>query len=724
MSGSHRLRYAFKTALAAVIAVGLAMLFRWDRPYWSGISVLVVMLPYVGASIEKSLFRLVGTWLGALAGVIMTAVFAQSPFLFTVSLAVVMVIGIYLARSNYGVIMGVGTMAIIVFSGLQDPHRVWHFACFRSAEVSLGVVVALFMQFSLWPRKAGTDLLESPREILRDLQAYLDAVVGLFTTSVAGKRDLDLRRTGLLDCFLKMERLLDLAVRESFEIKRKQEWYRSLIYRLKAVLISLSTLRQCLEGEMSAEYRAEFEKELGAFADSARRELEIFAAALGGGRLEGASDYGAKLEDLRERLDGLRRRRVPHRYPQETSLRVLAFVSSLSDLADSLASTRETIEGIVSGAPPPVWRAVTRPAPRSFKPDPERLKRGVRVAAGILIAMYGWWYFRWPSGMQAIISFIVVTGQPHIAEVNIKSITRLTGALIGCSIALLSCIYIIPHLESYWGLGILLFCVLFTTSFINSGPPRYAYTGFQAGLCYLLTVAQGFHKEVTFMPALNRAVGIMLGALLGAAAVRFIFPPAPRRELCRDLERLFGLFRTSLEEMMKRPVPHGVGRALSDRSPVILNRCREWLSQMNFFGREEEKKVSYLLPVLQVLSFRLIALCRARAGLGPHSLLGRLETALGGLHLRIEEMFKRCRNAFEAEEHEGPIPDLERVRGEVGEELQRIRREGETLEALTEEVCRNGALVVAYMNLAGDVESCAGIVTGFDFEAWDPEIPM
>ena len=79
MTGSRRLQHAVKTALAAAAAVALAMYFHWERPYWAGITVLVVMLPYLGASLEKSILRLFGTWLGALAGVLVTAAFVQSP---------------------------------------------------------------------------------------------------------------------------------------------------------------------------------------------------------------------------------------------------------------------------------------------------------------------------------------------------------------------------------------------------------------------------------------------------------------------------------------------------------------------------------------------------------------------------------------------------------------------------------------------------------------------
>ncbi|MEA1927590.1 MAG: FUSC family protein, partial [Candidatus Auribacterota bacterium] len=118
--GFDPIQLSFKTALAAVIAIVLAMWFRWEKPYWSGITVLVVMLPYIGASLQKSFLRLAGTWAGALVGVLISVVFIQSPLPFTIALAILILFFIYLSRSNYAVVLGVGTMVIIVFSGLGD----------------------------------------------------------------------------------------------------------------------------------------------------------------------------------------------------------------------------------------------------------------------------------------------------------------------------------------------------------------------------------------------------------------------------------------------------------------------------------------------------------------------------------------------------------------------------------------------------------------------------
>ena len=725
MTGSLRFKHSLKTALAAVIAIILAMWFRWEKPYWSGITVLVVMLPYIGASLEKSLLRLAGTWAGALAGVLVTVAFVQSPLPFTIALAFLILFFIYLSRSNYAVVMGVGTMVIIVFAGLEDPSRIWEIGCYRCTEITLGVVVALFVNLSIWPRKASDTLFKSSRDILVELREYYSTLVNHFMEGKAGSGDIDLRRTGLLNRFSGLEVLLGYAIRESMEIRRKKECYLNFILLLKELFVALSELRECLEGEIAEEYRAEFKTELPVFVDAVLSEMDKLSAALEGGELEESSGCREEFLNLRKRLDILREKKVPARYPLQTSFRVMAFFSAQEDIAESLSGTRNALGRILGEDAPPLPDS---PAPDRqpgwFKLDPDRLKFAVRIAVGLLAAIYGWWFFRWPAAMQTIISFLIVVIQPRISAVNVKSISRLTGAMIGCLVALLSYIFILPHLESVWWFGLLVLVIIFTSTFVNFGPPRYAYIGFQAGICFLLTVAQGYHQSFSIQPALNRVVGIMIGALLGAAVIRLIWPPAPRREFCRSLERLFELYRETLAGSARTPPQTGISRTISDRSPVILSRCRLWFGRMRFFRPDEREKVERLLPILQVLSFRLLALFQAREHLADCPLSGRLESIRDQLDRGIEGVFRRCHEVFRDETIGEPIPGIGRERESMHEELRRLRRDNETWKVPTEDICHIGATVIAYENLAAGVESCIEIIATLDFETWDPEIPI
>jgi len=224
--------------------------------------------------------------------------------------------------------------------------------------------------------------------------------------------------------------------------------------------------------------------------DGQVRANVIGIAALNGTGLEETSGCREEFLELRKRLDNLREKRIPARYPLQTSLRVLAFFNGQDDIVESLANTRVALRNIMDedSQPLPVSPAPEGKSQR-FKLDPDRLKFAVRIAVGLMAGIYGWWFFRWPAGMQTVISFLIVVIQPRISAVNEKSISRLSGALIGCLLALFCFVFILPHLESVWWFGLLLLAVIFVSSYINTGPPRFAYTGFQAGLCFLLTVA-------------------------------------------------------------------------------------------------------------------------------------------------------------------------------------------------------------------------------------------
>ena len=64
---SDRVKAAMKTALAMVLAYGVALSMDWDNPYWAGFSVAFCFLSTVGESLNKGLLRLSGTLLGSLA---------------------------------------------------------------------------------------------------------------------------------------------------------------------------------------------------------------------------------------------------------------------------------------------------------------------------------------------------------------------------------------------------------------------------------------------------------------------------------------------------------------------------------------------------------------------------------------------------------------------------------------------------------------------------------
>src|SRR6202790_2371665 len=69
------------------LALYVAFWLELDNAYWAGTSAAIVCQPHLGASLRKGWFRLIGTVIGAVAVVVLTACFPQDRAPFLVGLA-------------------------------------------------------------------------------------------------------------------------------------------------------------------------------------------------------------------------------------------------------------------------------------------------------------------------------------------------------------------------------------------------------------------------------------------------------------------------------------------------------------------------------------------------------------------------------------------------------------------------------------------------------------
>ncbi|ALC15954.1 fusaric acid resistance protein [Desulfuromonas soudanensis] len=62
---------ALRNTAAALAALAVAVWLRLESPYWAAMTALIVIQPTRGLLFEKSLYRLIGTATGALAGLLL-----------------------------------------------------------------------------------------------------------------------------------------------------------------------------------------------------------------------------------------------------------------------------------------------------------------------------------------------------------------------------------------------------------------------------------------------------------------------------------------------------------------------------------------------------------------------------------------------------------------------------------------------------------------------------
>src|SRR5689334_6945426 len=79
--------FAFKCFAAAMLALYVALSIGSERPYWAFLTSFIVAQPLAGAVISKAVFRLIGTFVGAVAAVVMVPPLVNAPELLSLAFA-------------------------------------------------------------------------------------------------------------------------------------------------------------------------------------------------------------------------------------------------------------------------------------------------------------------------------------------------------------------------------------------------------------------------------------------------------------------------------------------------------------------------------------------------------------------------------------------------------------------------------------------------------------
>lgn len=137
--------FAVRTTAASLIALYIAFLMNMDDPKWAAMTVWIVAQSSRAMSVSKSIYRLMGTAIGVVVAVLLTAIFIQTPTLFLLVLAGW--IGLCTALStglrnfrSYGAVLAGYTAAIVAIDSLSDPENVFEIAVSRLIYIALGIV--------------------------------------------------------------------------------------------------------------------------------------------------------------------------------------------------------------------------------------------------------------------------------------------------------------------------------------------------------------------------------------------------------------------------------------------------------------------------------------------------------------------------------------------------------------------------------------------------------
>ncbi|MFV5051734.1 FUSC family protein [Klebsiella quasipneumoniae] len=171
--------YAAKSFAAAMLAYYLALSIGLQRPFWAIITVYIVSQTSAGASLSRSVYRLVGTVVGAAATVIIVPTFVNQPILCSVVLALWIAGSLCLSLlertpRGYAFLLAGYTASLIGFPAVSAPGTIFDLAVTRVEEIAIGILCAgLIHRFVLPVRIAGrfNSTLATARQRIADTLA-------------------------------------------------------------------------------------------------------------------------------------------------------------------------------------------------------------------------------------------------------------------------------------------------------------------------------------------------------------------------------------------------------------------------------------------------------------------------------------------------------------------------------------------------------------------------
>ena len=149
-------RHALRAALAITAAVALVRQFHLFHALWVPVTVLVVMRPSLGSTLQISWKRMAGTVAGAAGGVLLAYLHLPAA---VAGAAMIMMLFLmfYFKGRNYLVFTAFLTVALVLVVSTAFPHA-WQSGAERLLDTFLGIAVGLAASFLVWPNFARKNL--------------------------------------------------------------------------------------------------------------------------------------------------------------------------------------------------------------------------------------------------------------------------------------------------------------------------------------------------------------------------------------------------------------------------------------------------------------------------------------------------------------------------------------------------------------------------------------
>jgi uncharacterized membrane protein YccC len=509
--------FALRAWLASMLALYVAFALQLESPYWAWLTVWIVAQPTPGMLLSKSLYLVLGTLAGAVFGITLIALFAQTPELFVLALA--LLIGACTFASNiltnfraYATVLAAYSSGLIASGAIDTPDQVFFIGMARTACILTGIGCSILVTSIFAPHRSEAEVRKKLAAVLKDA-----ARRAVFSWKGSNEARIQIGRKLIFD-LIALNTLIEFAAAESGAFRVQANRARSLL----AHIFSLISARRSLDAHL---LRRGWPKHSGleVFHEVVIDFLNEMPEQLDRGQID---ELIAGIHDVRHQLELLQPEEETALFEDVVSERFV--IDRLDDLLVHLNGALED------------WRDILREHGETEPRMVLNFHRDLRAAwinglrAFLAVGATGafWIASAWDHGPLALVFVSVLMSlfstQPHPDRIGW---TFLKAGTVALFLAVICKYYILPMSSEFEFLAVTLGFVLVPLGFVMANPSTIALAGgFSFVFVTLLRPLNLMAYDLS--DTLNTGLSILVGILFGTLSYLLIFPPDPQAARC------------------------------------------------------------------------------------------------------------------------------------------------------------------------------------------------
>lgn len=551
--------FASKTFLAGMLSLYVAFSLDLAYPIWAIGTVFVIANPYTGMAASKSVYRVLGTLLGAIVSLAVTPNLINTPELFTLFLATWVGFCLYFSlldrtpRSYIFMLAGYTTVIIcynIIYN--IETTSMFDMAIGRFIEITVGVLCSAVVNAVLFPMHIGPVVKTRVSQTLQDTRAVFDKILNADVKAINYSATLSHITRDIADIHV-------MAVYLSYEKSALQGMTKPLqemLHQLSMLVTNLVAMAERIQqlDHIDVAYRPALEKVHVQIVEFLQGDQAILEQ---------------ELNHLPEQFESSFQDVFDSALPQQQVI-LASLKMDVRHFIQNIRAIKLIWQRIQQGddSLPATVIPMSTTYPNLHRDHGVAVRGGVSAFIVVIVATGFWIVSGWKAGfmmaeMAAICACILTSMDNPVPALKIF----IRGSLYAAIIVFIYAYGIFPQVSAFWMLAIVLapFCMYCLMLFLH--PPL---TGLALpllmGVVMGLNLQNRYHlDQVTFFDA---SIGTVLGPIISVYVIHLVRAMSPDITAKRILSLHYKAIRQALY------LPYGVEfrvhlRSMLDRIGVL-----------------------------------------------------------------------------------------------------------------------------------------------------------